>query len=78
MATDRSSRAGRVLARLSETLDELDEAHQRRLEARTELFAPRRPEAWSRRRAVDESRAGYERRAWDEFTLLIAVAESDR
>ncbi len=69
MGTDRSSRAGRVLARISETLDELDEAHQRRLEARTELFAPRRPESWSaRRRAVDESRAGYERRAWDEFT----------
>ena len=69
MGTDRSSRAGRVLARISETLEELDEAHQRRLEARTELFALRRPESSSaRRRAVDESRAGYERRAWDEFT----------
>lgn len=69
MDTHRSSRAGRVLARISETLDELDDAHQRRLEARTEMFAPRRPGSWSgRRRAVDESRAGYEWRAWDEFT----------
>ena len=69
MATDRSSRAGRVLGRISETLEELDEARQRRLEARIDLFAPGRPGSWRYgHRAVDESRGDYERRAWDEFT----------
>jgi hypothetical protein len=75
MTTDRGSRAGRLLGRLGETFEELDEARQRRLDARVELFAPGRPgrpgrpAAWSgRRRAVEGSRADYERRAWDEFT----------
>ena len=69
MTTDRSFRAGRVLGRISETLRELDEARERRLEARIELFAPGRPQTSSHgRRTVDESRADYERRAWDEFT----------
>ena len=69
MATDRSSRAGRVLGRISETFEELEEARQRRLEARIELFAPGRPGSWrDGQRGVDESRADYRRRAWDEFT----------
>jgi hypothetical protein len=69
MATYPSSRAGRVLARINDALDELDEARQRRLEAQIELFAPRRPGTWRRGpHAIDESRADYEQRAWDEFT----------
>ncbi len=69
MATYPSSRAGRVLARINDALEELDDARQRRLEARVDLFAPGRPGTWSRgRQAVDESRADYEARAWDEFT----------
>ncbi len=69
MATYPSSRAGRVLARINDALEELDEARQRRLEARIDLFAPTRPQTWSRgQRAVVESRADYEQRAWDEFT----------
>ena len=69
MTTDRGSRAGRVLGRISETFEELEEARQRRLQARIELLAPARPDAWrGGQRAVDESSAEYERRAWDEFT----------
>ena len=69
MTTDRSSRPGRVLGRISKTFDELEEAQQRRLQARIELLAPVRPDAWrGGQRVVDESSAEYERRAWDEFT----------
>ena len=69
MATHPSSRAGRMLARINDALEELDDARQRRLEAQIELFTPGRPGSWSRGpQAVDDSTAAYEQRAWDEFT----------